>query len=81
MLSEKFNVESTSVFKLNGVLHIYGEIFRYIKNECTNLYEFWTEEAPFHRFNGYRTPYQAWIASKKLIFLSHECYKMPDYNR
>lgn len=49
--------------------------FNTLKNECTNLYEFQTEEALYqtveefayinynhvrpHSFNGYRTPYQA----------------------
>ena len=53
--------------------------FNTLKNECTNLYEFQTEEALYqaveefayvsynhvrpHSFNGYRTPYQARIAS------------------
>jgi len=52
--------------------------FNTLKNECTNLYEFQTEEALYqtveefayvtynhvrpHSFNGYRTPYQARIA-------------------
>ena len=52
--------------------------FNTLKNECTNLYEFRTEEAlyqtveefayvtynhvPPHSFNGYHTPYQARIA-------------------
>ena len=49
--------------------------FNTLKNECTNLYEFQTEEALYrtveefsyiiynhvrpHSYNGYRTPYQA----------------------
>ena len=49
--------------------------FNTLKNECTNLYEFRTEEALYqtveefayvtynhvrpHSFNGYQTPYQA----------------------
>ena len=49
--------------------------FNTLKNECTNLYEFETEEALYqkveeftyvdynhvrpHSFNGYRTPYEA----------------------
>ena len=53
--------------------------FNTLKNECTNLYDFETEEALYqkveefayvdynhlrpHTFNGYRTPYQARIAS------------------
>ncbi len=53
--------------------------FNTLKNECTNLYEFQTEETLYqtveefayvtynhvrpHSFNGYRTPYQARIAS------------------
>ncbi len=53
--------------------------FNTLKNECANLYEFQTEEALYqtveefayviynhvrpHSFNGYRTPYQARIAS------------------
>lgn len=53
--------------------------FNTLKNECTNLYEFRTEEALYrtveefayvsynhvrpHSFNNYRTPYQARIAS------------------
>lgn len=53
--------------------------FNTLKNECTNLYEFQTEEALYkaveefayvsynhvrpHSYNGYRTPYQARIAS------------------
>lgn len=53
--------------------------FNTLKNECTNLYEFRTEEALYqaveefayvscnhvrpHSFNGYRTPYQARTAS------------------
>ena len=53
--------------------------FNTLKNECTNLYEFRTEEALYqtveefayvsynhvrpHNFNGYRTPYQARTAS------------------
>jgi len=53
--------------------------FNTLKNECTNLYEFQTEEALYqaveefayvsynhvrpHSFNGYRTPYQARTAS------------------
>jgi len=53
--------------------------FNTLKNECTNLYEFRTEEALYqaveefayvnynhvrpHSFNGYRTPYEARIAS------------------
>ena len=53
--------------------------FNTLKNECTNLYKFRTEEALYqaveefayviynhvrpHSFNGYRTPYQARIAS------------------
>lgn len=53
--------------------------FNTMKNECTNLYEFLTEEALYqaveefayvsynyvrpHSFNGYRTPHQARIAS------------------
>lgn len=53
--------------------------FNTLKNECTNLYKFQTEEALYqtveefayatynhvrpHSFNGYRTPYQARIAS------------------
>ncbi|NBH13172.1 hypothetical protein D3Z36_02960 [Lachnospiraceae bacterium] len=53
--------------------------FNTLKNECTNLYEFQTEEALYrrveefayanynhvrpHSFNAYRTPYQARIAS------------------
>lgn len=52
--------------------------FNTLKNECTNLYEFRTEEALYqtveefayvtynhvrpHSFNGYQTPYQARIA-------------------
>lgn len=52
--------------------------FNTLKNECTNLYEFQTEESLYqaveefayvrynhvrpHSFNGYRTPYQARIA-------------------
>lgn len=52
--------------------------FNTLKNECTNLYEFRTEESLYqtveefayvtynhvrpHSFNGYRTPYQARIA-------------------
>ena len=55
--------------------------FNTLKNECTNLYEFRTEESLCqtveefayihynhvrpHSFNGYRTPYQARIESKK----------------
>lgn len=55
--------------------------FNTLKNECTNLYEFQTEEALYqsieefacvsynhvrpHSFNNYRTPYQARIASWK----------------
>lgn len=53
--------------------------FNTLKNECVNLYEFQTEEALYraveefayvtynhvrpHSYNGYRTPYQARIAS------------------
>ena len=53
--------------------------FNTLKNECTNLYDFKTEEALYqrveefayvdynhvrpHSFNGYRTPYEARIAS------------------
>ena len=53
--------------------------FNTLKNECTNLYEFQTEEALYrrveefayanynhvrpHSFNAYRTPYQARITS------------------
>lgn len=53
--------------------------FNTLKNECTNLYEFRTEEALYqaveefayvsynhvrpHSFNNYRTPYQARVAS------------------
>lgn len=53
--------------------------FNTLKNECTNLYKFRTEEALYqaveefayvsynhvrpHSYNGYRTPYQARIAS------------------
>lgn len=49
--------------------------FNTLKNECTNLYEFWTQEELYqaveefayvtynhvrpHSYNGYRTPYQA----------------------
>ena len=55
--------------------------FNTLKNECTNLYEFRTEASLYqtveefayvhynhvrpHSFNGYRTPYQARIESKK----------------
>ena len=46
--------------------------FNTLKNECTNLYEFRTEEeftyvtcnhVRPHSYNGYRTPYQAWTAA------------------
>lgn len=53
--------------------------FNTLKNKCTNLYEFHTEEMLYqaveefayvtyshirpHSYNGYRTPYQARIAS------------------
>lgn len=52
--------------------------FNTLKNECTNLYEFQTEEALYqaveefayviynrgrpHSYNGYRTPFQARVA-------------------
>ncbi len=60
--------------------------FNTLKNECTNLYEFQTEESLYqtveefayvsynhvrpHSFNGYRTPYQARIASSRTFFAS-----------
>ena len=53
--------------------------FNTLKNECTNLYKFETEEALYqkveefayvdynhvrpHSFNDYRTPYEAWMAA------------------
>ena len=52
-----------------------GKILQHLKNECTNLYDFQTEEELYqtveefayatynhvrpHSYNGYRTPYQA----------------------
>lgn len=67
--------------------------FNTLKNECTNLYEFETEEALYqkvedfayvdhnharpHSYNGYRTPYEAWMAAQLISdIFSHKCYKM-----
>ena len=63
---------------LNSAPSVHCHMERYfntLKNECTNLYEFETEEALYqkveefayvdynhvrpHSFNGYRTPYEA----------------------
>ena len=61
--------------KENEELHKENLFLNTLKNECTNLYEFRTEEALYqtveefayvtynhvrpHSFNGYQTPYQA----------------------
>ena len=76
------SVHVTQSMSRAGYPYDYAPMERYfntLKNECTNLYEFQTEEALYqtveefayvnynhvrpHSFNGYRTPYQARISS------------------
>ena len=76
------SVRVTESMSKAGCLYDNAPMERYfntLKNECTNLYEFQTEEALYrtveefayvndnqvrpHSFNAYRTPYQARITS------------------
>ena len=50
--------------------------FNTLKNECTNLYEFRTEEALYQtveEFTGIKHPIK--LELHKSIFFSHKCYK------